>query len=143
VTTFFAVVPLIWLAWLALTDWVPMFPLNDLSKENARQRLLAAAINYPFPILISVGIVLGRTWSLAAALALCVLVLVGHVRSWWVPYFGAGTRAQRELYQREFSRTLKVLPTGGRDVVPDVQHMVVGVLTLAMGAATLTAMMSS
>ncbi|MFJ1757453.1 hypothetical protein [Kitasatospora sp. NPDC088134] len=45
--------PLLWLARLALTEWVPMFPLNDLRPGNLRTRLLATAINYPFPPAIS------------------------------------------------------------------------------------------
>ncbi|NUT09357.1 MAG: hypothetical protein HOQ38_02695 [Nonomuraea sp.] len=136
-TTLAIVLPLVWLAWLALTDWVPMFPLNDLTSANARGRALAAAINYPFPLLISGGVALHRTWSLAAATLLCVLVVAGHVRSWWLPYFGLATQEQRELYRREYGRTLKVLPTEGHAVVVDVQHLVVGVLSLLMLAATI------
>jgi len=30
VTVVAAVAPLVWLGWLVLTDWVPMYPLNDL-----------------------------------------------------------------------------------------------------------------
>ncbi|MEU5868666.1 hypothetical protein ABZ815_46370 [Nonomuraea sp. NPDC047529] len=130
-------VPLVWLAWLVLIDWVPMFPLNDLSGANVKGRALAAVINYPFPLLIAAGVALHRTWSLAAATVLCLLVMTGHVRSWWLPYFGTATDEQRELYRREYSRTWKVLPTAGRAVVIDVQHMVMGVLSLLMLATTI------
>jgi len=136
-STFAIVVPFVWLGWLVLTDWVPMFPLNDLSGANAKGRALAAAINYPFPLLIAGGLALHRPWSLAAATLLCVLVMAGHVRSWWLPYFGFATDEQRELYRREYGRTLKILPTEGRAVVVDVQHLVVGVLSLLMLAATI------
>ncbi|MFF4198639.1 hypothetical protein [Nonomuraea sp. NPDC001831] len=130
-------VPLVWLAWLVVTDWVPMFPLNDLNGANVRGRALAAAINYPFPLLIAAGVALHRTWSLTAATVLCVLVMAGHVRSWWLPYFGFATAEQRELYLREYSRTWKILPAAGHAVVIDVQHMVVGLLSLLMLAATI------
>ena len=49
-----------------------------------------------------------------------------------VPYFGCSSAAQREAYRREFARTRKLLPTEGHDVVIDVQHMVVGVITVVM-----------
>jgi hypothetical protein len=52
---------------------------------------------------------------------------------------GISTAAQRAAYRRDYARTLKVLPTAGHDVVIDVQHLVVGALTLAMLAATLAA----
>ncbi|MFJ1794749.1 hypothetical protein [Kitasatospora griseola] len=133
--------PLLWPAWLALTEWVPMFPLNDLRPANLRGRLLAAAVNYPFPLAISAGAAIDRRWSLITALALCGLVLAGHLVSWWLPYAGFSTAAQRELHRRDYARTWKVLPTAGRAVVPDVQHLVVGALTLLMTAATATATM--
>ncbi|WP_433044369.1 hypothetical protein [Dactylosporangium sp. CS-033363] len=129
-------VPVAWLLWLVVTEWVPMFPLNDLRAGNRRDRVLAACVNYPFPLLIAAGVALHRPWSLAVALVLCALCVAGHVRAWWVPYFGRATRGQREQYQREYARTLKILPAAGRAVVIDVQHMVVGVLTLAMAATT-------
>ncbi|MFB7618332.1 hypothetical protein [Kitasatospora sp. NPDC056181] len=130
-------VPLVWLAWLVFTEWVPLFPLNDLRGDNHRERLGDAAVNYPIPLLIAGGVALGHQASQVAALVLCLLVLVGHVTSWWLPYFGISTAAQRESYARDYARTLKVLPVQGRAVVPDVQHMVVGVLTLAMTGSTL------
>ncbi|MFJ9846886.1 hypothetical protein ACIRYZ_41930 [Kitasatospora sp. NPDC101155] len=129
--------PLVWLAWLVLTEWVPMFPLNDLRADNRRERLGDAAVNYPIPLLIAGGIALGYQASRIAALVLCLLVLAGHVASWWLPYFGISTAAQRESYTRDYARTLKVLPVQGHVVVPDVQHMAVGVLTLAMTGSTL------
>lgn len=114
-----------------------MFPLNDLRGDNVRDRVLAAAINYPFPLLIAAGVAVGRTWSLVAATGLCVLIMGGHVVNWWLPYFGISSEAQRATYRREYSRTLKILPTEGHDVVIDVQHMVVGALSLIMLATTL------
>jgi hypothetical protein len=133
------VVPLVWLGWLVLTEWVPMFPLNDLRPDNLRRRLVAACVDYPFPLAIAAGTALHRPWSEAVALVLCGLVVVGHLTSWWLPYVGISTAAQRAAYRRDYARTLKVLPTAGHDVVIDVQHLVVGALTLAMLAATLAA----
>ena len=143
VETVAVIVPFVWLAWLVLTEWMPMYPLNDLSPGNVRQRLLAATINYPFPLLIAAGVALHQSWSQITAVVLCGLIVVGHVRSWWLPYFGGASPAQRELYLREYSRTLKILPTTGRDVVIDVQHMVVGVLSLVMLGTTLAATLSA
>jgi hypothetical protein len=133
------VMPEIWLLWLIVTEWVPMFPLNDLRPDNHRGRVLAAAINYPFPLAVAAGVAWHRPWSLTVALAVCALTVAGHVRSWWVPYFGGSTEAQREAYRREYGRTLKILPTEGHGVVIDVQHMVVGALTVAMLATTVGA----
>jgi hypothetical protein len=53
VTTIAFLVPLVWLAWLILTEWVPMFPLNDLESSTVRERALLALANYPLPLLIA------------------------------------------------------------------------------------------
>ncbi|MFC7385618.1 hypothetical protein [Sphaerisporangium rhizosphaerae] len=142
-TTLAILVPLVWLAWLAVTEWVPMFPLNDLAPGNVGRRLAAAAINYPFPLLIAAGVALHQTWSLATATLLCCLVAGGHLWNWWVPYFRPASAAQRETYLRDYARTLKILPTAGHDVVIDVQHMVVGALSLLMLATTLAATLTA
>lgn len=133
------VVPLLWLGWLALIDWVPMYPLNDLRPDNHRRRLLAAAVNYPIPLLIAAGVAWQRPWSLVVAVALCVLCLAGHLVNWWLPYVGISSASLREDYQRDYARTLKLLPTEGRAVTIDAQHLVVGLLTIAMLATTLLA----
>jgi hypothetical protein len=137
VNTVAVVLPFVWLSWLIFTDWVPVFPLNDLSPGNVRRRLLAAAINYPFPLLIAGAVALHRQWSMVGAVVLCLLILRGHLASWWLPYFRPATAAQRETYQRDYARTWKILPVEGHDVVIDVQHMVVGLLTLGMLGTTL------
>ncbi|MGV9296367.1 hypothetical protein [Amycolatopsis sp. NPDC003676] len=77
------VVPVLWLAWLVLTEWVPMFPLNDLAPGNLRPRL------------------------------------------------------------RDYARPKKILPAAGHDVVPDVQHLVAGLLTLVMLGTTLAATLTA
>ncbi|MGV9302020.1 hypothetical protein ACWDLG_01490 [Nonomuraea sp. NPDC003727] len=123
------VTPLVLVAYLVVTEWVPMFPFNDLRSQTVKERLAMAAINYPIFIAIAVAVALNAG---TVALVLSVLTMIGHVTSWWLPYFGFSFAAQREAYQREYARTWKILPTEGRDVVIDVQHMVVGVLCLIM-----------
>ncbi|GAA3452999.1 hypothetical protein [Dactylosporangium matsuzakiense] len=132
-------VPVLWLLWLVVTDWIPMYPLNDLRRDNLRDRRLAAAVNYPFPLAVAAGVALHRPWSLTFALVLCALTVLGHLHAWWLPYFATPSAAQRERYERDYARTLKLLPTAGHGVVIDVQHMVVGALTLAMAATTVLA----
>jgi hypothetical protein len=128
--------PLVWLGWLILIDWVPLAPLNDLGAISAGDRGLAALANYPIPLLIAGAVVLGRRWSNLTAVVLSALCLVGHLISWWIPYFGSATAAQRADYLRYYDHTLRFLPTAGHDVIIDVQHTIVGLLTLVMLAAT-------
>ena len=135
------VAPLAWLSWLVLIDWVPLFPLNDLDAISVEDRAIAALANYPVPLLIAGAVAVGRRWSDLAAVALSTLCVVGHLISWWIPYFGSATAGQRADYVRYYRDTLRFLPTAGHDVTIDVQHTVVGLLTLVMLAATGTVTM--
>ncbi len=123
---------LLMLIWLLVTEWVPLAPLNDLAATSPAERLRVGAVNYSVLVVIAGGVITGTTVGAIVAQVLVVVWLVGHVLSWWLPYFGRSTEAQRAAYRREYSRTLKILPTDGHDVVVDVQHMVVGVLTVPM-----------
>lgn len=125
---------LVMLGWLLVTEWVPLSPLNDLEASTPGERLRAAAGNYSVLLAIAVAVATGTSVGAVVAELLAVSWLIGHVLAWWLPYLGHSAATQREAYRREYSRTLKILPTEGHDVVVDVQHMVVGLLTLPMVA---------
>ena len=135
-------VPLVWLGWLVLTDWVPMYPLNDLERRDRHQRVVAAVTTYPAGLLVSAGVLVGQSWSLATAVIIAGAVVVGHLAGWWLPYAGVSVGPQRAIYQEEYSRTVSVLPRAGHDVVVDVQHMVTGVLALLMLGTSLAALVT-
>ena len=132
---------LVWLGWLVLTDWVPMYPLNDLESSSVATRARRAIAIYPAGLLIVAGILLDRTWSLVVALLLAVGLVVGHVASWWMPYLGVAVQPQIEIYQREFSRTLQAVPEQGHLVGVDVQHLVAGALSVIVLGTTLLALL--
>ncbi|AHH95446.1 hypothetical protein GCM10010174_59620 [Kutzneria viridogrisea] len=139
-STVAVVLALLWVGWLVLTEWVPMFPLNDLAVSDVGDRVRAALMNYPVGLAIAGGMALGQTWSTVLATVLSGLTIVGNAVCWWLPYFGLiRNEPMRRAYQREYSRTLKVLPTRGRAVVPDLQHVVVTVGCWALFGTCLTA----
>lgn len=142
VTALAAIVPLVWLALLVLTDWVPMYPFNDLERRDHHQRAVGAATTYPVGPLVSAGVLLGQSWSLATAVILAGSVVVGHVAGWWLPYAGVSVSPQRAIYRDEYARIVSVLPEAGHDVVVDVQHMVTGVLGLVMLGTSLVALVT-
>ena len=142
VTVIGVITPLVWLGWLVLTDWVPMYPLNDLEHRDHHQRAVAAMTTYPAGLLVSAGVLIGQGWSLATAVIVAGSVVVGHVAGWWLPYAGVSVGPQRDVYREEYSRTVSVLPRAGHEVVVDVQHMVTGILGLVMLGTSLAALVT-
>ena len=100
----------------------------------SRERLRVGVANYSVLLAIGGGVITGTVAGAIVAEVLVVAWLVGHLVAWWLPYFGLSTASQRDAYRREYARTLTILPTAGHAVVVDVQHMVVGALTLPMVA---------
>jgi hypothetical protein len=133
---------LVWLGWLVITDWVPMYPLNDLESSSPATRGRRALATYPAGLLIVAGILVDQTWSLVLALMLAIGLVVGHIAYWWMPYFGVAVEPQVEIYRREFSRTVKAVPAEGHLVAVDVQHLVAGVLAVAVLGTTLLALLA-
>jgi hypothetical protein len=118
------------LAWEIVTEWVPLFPLNDLSVQPARLRLVAAAINYPVMAGIAVLFAVGNLVTTLVGAALCLMVLAGHLHWWWIPYAtGRASESWTRTYEREYVRTWRLLR---RPYAPDAQHMVVGLIAVAM-----------
>ena len=56
ITLIAIIVPLIWVGWLILTEWVPMFPLNDLEASTVRERATTGAMNYTVGLVIAGGV---------------------------------------------------------------------------------------
>src|SRR5262245_15151534 len=93
------ILALVMLGWLMLTEWIPLFPLNDLAASTVRERAMAAVVNYGTLIAMIVGILSGTPIGAVAAAALAGLWVVGHIASWWLPYLGVSSGAQRDAYQ--------------------------------------------
>ena len=110
VTVIGRITPLVWLGWLVLTDWVPMYPLNDLEHRDRHQRAVGAMTTYPAGLLVSAGVLIGQSWSLATAVIIAGSVVVGHLAGWWLPYAGVSVGPQREVYREEYSRTVTCCP---------------------------------
>jgi len=103
---------------------------------------VAAMTTYPAGLLVSAGVLIGQSWSLATAVIVAGSVVVGHVAGWWLPYAGVSVGPQRDVYREEYSRTVSVLPRAGHEVVVDVQHMVTGILGLVMLGTSLAALVT-
>jgi hypothetical protein len=61
------------------------------------------------------------------------------IRVWWVPYFFGPSKAWQAAYDRLHSQTIKVLPARGLNPIPNLEHMILNVLTLVTAITTLFA----
>jgi hypothetical protein len=64
--------------------------------------------------------------------------LLLQIRQWWIPYLLGPTALHRDLawyYQHGYAETVKVLPPIGDRPTPDLQHLVLQLLSLLVVVA--------
>src|SRR5690625_3756095 len=116
-----------------VTTLINLFPWNDLSKYSYRERVVEAAVN---GITIIIGFALFITkvmWLMAISVAFWFVFLLMQLMTWWMPYLTGKHLKQfpRELYDSHLRETLKILPPIKNHIIPDAQHNVLQVLSLA------------
>lgn len=129
-------VPVVLLAYQLLIDFVPLAPFNDVTVVPFGKKVGSFLMNYAPLLLIAFALHdRSRTGVMLSTLG-CFLYLLGHLNAWWRPYFFGATNKELTEYQALFQRTFKILPKIGTNPVPDVQHMILGVIVLTMTVAT-------
>ncbi len=116
--------------YLLITEWVNLFPWNDVSTSTAAQKLSGSLINVlPFALVIA-GALLEIDWLKLAGMGLFLLLLGVHFAWFWVPYLWGTSRAHLEQYARLFGRTYKFLPARGANPIPDAHYVTYQLLVL-------------
>ena len=140
------------LAYFVVTTLVDLFPLNNVRDATRAEQVKEVAVNAPVMALPAVLLGLGAAFSLPAlgyaAGGLELLVAVGGLLLWWLPYLvgvsvpwataGAGL-TWSELHARTYARTLTVLPRIADRPRPNVEHMILHALVLAAAVCAFVA----
>jgi hypothetical protein len=124
---------------LALHDWVPLGRLNNVAaarSENPGGRLLRVTLISTVPYLI--GLIfsarsLGHKypgWLMDWLWISYVLLFLGQLRAWWVPYLLAPDPVRAARYRVMFANTWAFLPERN-GIVPNALHIILHISTLA------------
>jgi hypothetical protein len=130
--------------YFVLTTLVDFAPLNNIRSSTRRERITEVAINGPIMLVPVILIVFAGAFRLpvlaVAAGALELLVAIGGLLLWWLPYLvgvsvpwaTAGTGdSWPELHARTYAATIIVLPRIGDRPRPNLEHMILHALVLA------------
>ncbi|SEN14458.1 hypothetical protein [Lihuaxuella thermophila] len=123
-----------------ITQYVDLFPFNDVAGLDLRESLRASYAN-DIP---KIGIILvlwlclrwmTRPWYLflfASSLIYYIVFLGIQISIWWPRYIVGATPEQLKEYNEKFAHTIKILPTFGNHVAVDLQHNILQLWTLAI-----------
>lgn len=124
---------------LWIHDWVPLGRLNDVAavrREDSTTRLVTVTLLQSIPWTIGlVGSIayFGRPYPgwLTNWLWISYLILfVGQLRAWWVPYLLKPEPTRAERYKRMFGNTHSFLAQRN-GLVPNTAHVLLHVATAA------------
>ena len=118
---------------LALHDWIDIYPLNDLETFNKycslRNKILMTIINTPF-FIIYTGILLYYwitpfpCWAITYLIICNLLFLGGIIFSWWLPYFFGWPISQVKELHESHGSTHTFLPAIGDHPIPNTLHVI-------------------
>lgn len=130
---FFVILQIVLLLFMILHDWISIPPFNDVealkSSDSNFYRVLGSVIN-GMTVFVPLIITLKYYYqpyiplsSLITIIAFYLLLTVGTVLSWWVPYLFGSSEKHKQHFTK-FKNTYQFLPARGDNVVPNALHVV-------------------
>ena len=129
---------LVMLIYFTIDNHVDLYPWNNLRSPAAE--LPSTLFGWiPF-VVIMLAFSFRLRWGMVVGTIYAYVWLLLQIRQWWIPYLFGPTPLHRDFSWYDdhgYTETLKVLPPIGDHPIPDLQHMVLQLLSL-MVAVTAT-----
>lgn len=125
------------LVYFSVDNHLNLYPWNNL-RTPASELPSTLAGWIPFLLIMS-AFALRWRWGMLVGSAYSYVWLLLQIRQWWIPYLFGTTVLHRDFgwyYEHGYTETLKVLPSIADRPTPDLQHMVLQLLSLAVVVST-------
>jgi hypothetical protein len=125
------------LVYFALSNHVPLSRFNNLTRPGAQWR--STAVGLIPGALVLACLARGSELEVALGAGWLWLWLLLQIRQWWIPYLLGETVLHRDLrwyVAGGYDKTIRVLPQRVGRPSPDLQHLVLQMLTLLAATAT-------
>jgi hypothetical protein len=128
------------LGYFAIDNHVPLYPWNNLTEAGPQWRSTLAGL---LPGLLTIwALARGSLWGTVLGAGWTVVWLLLQLRQWWLPYVLGPTPLHHDFrwyWEGGYARTLQLLPPRGSRPVPDVEHLVLQLCSLAAALLTVRA----
>jgi hypothetical protein len=122
-----------------VTTLFDLYPFNGARFSRLNERVAEAAFNGALMVWAPIVYACGWTGAMPYAAMYYFVLFVCVIATWFVPYFFGGSEKWTEIYSRVQGRTLLLLPPRGDHPNPNIEHLILMVLTLITGFVTLGA----
>lgn len=131
---------LILIIYFTIDNHLPLYPWNNL--EAADDQTVSTLVGLvPFGFALC-ALALRLKWGVAAGATWAFVWTLMQMRQWWIPYLFGPTPLHRDFswfFDHGYAQTLRILPLVEGRPVPDLQHMVLQALSVAVTLALVRA----
>jgi hypothetical protein len=119
-----------------VTTWGDFFPFNGVRFYSRRERAAEAAVNFGMMIMPPIGFY-GHVPLLMKFGVIYYFVLFAiECATWWGPYFFGASPKWAAMHARLHGQTITILPKRPGHPAPNLEHLILMVLTLLAAFAT-------
>jgi hypothetical protein len=124
-------------AYHQLTTNFDFFPFNNIRHYTMKQRIAEVSVNFitmGFPVL---SLLLDNHTMIGIACWFLGFLLCGEFLSWWKAYLFGGSEKWKNIYNKIHKDTITILPPIKDNPIPNLEHCILHVLTLATFVVTI------
>lgn len=125
------------LAYHQLTTWCDFFPFNGVRFTKIAERRAEATVNFILMALPPIGFGFHLEPLIKFGVVYYFILFAIECATWWLPYIFGPSQKWMDVYSRVHARTLRVLPSRGNNPAPNLEHLILMVLTLTAAWTTL------
>ena len=119
-----------------VTTWFDLFPFNGVRYTRTRERVIEAIVNLLLMSIAPIGFALGYEALMKFGLIYYFILFAIECATWWAPYAFGASKEWQEVYTRVHSATINVLPAKDGRPRPNLEHLILMLLTLAVAVST-------
>jgi hypothetical protein len=127
---------LLLLAYHQATTWCDFFPFNGVRFYSRRERALEASSNLVLMALPPIGFFLHVPALMKFGVIYYFVLFAIECATWWGPYFFGASPKWAEMHVRLHGQTITPLPRREGHPPPNLEHLILMVLTVTAAIAT-------
>jgi hypothetical protein len=122
-----------------VTTWLDLFPFNGVRFYSRREQVTEALVNFVLMGLPPVGFCFHVPSLMKFGVVYYFALLVIEGATWWAPYLFGASPKWAEMHARLHGQTVTIIPKRAGHPAPNLEHLILMLLTAATAFATLPA----
>jgi hypothetical protein len=127
---------LIFTGWFIFTHWISLPSLNNLDQEAFPHERGINLTLHVLQITSAIGFFLQIDAIMWLGIMLWSISMIGHLISWWTPYFFGWPSAFLKNAEIDNKKTYHFLPARKNYPIPDLNHCIIGALVFVTTVTT-------